>query len=276
VRAKGAYHGAAPWCVPRPAGTTDSDRANQILCDYNDVASLEAAVAEAGDDLAAIFAAPFKHDAFIDQAEPDPAYARRARELCDATGALLVVDDVRAACGSPATAPGRSWASSRTSPPGAVPGEWPWPLGAAGLGQGPQGGRLDLRHRPFCSRPRRWPPRSRPWDWCAIPTTWSVVRPGQRLRDGLAERAGAAGFALRQTGPVTCCLPVRGRPGPAQGLRFSSAMLEARRLCAPLVQHALRGHDRGRYRGPAGRRRGRVRRLEARRRRPAAHRCRPS
>jgi len=102
VRAKGAYHGAAPWCVPRPAGTIDSDRANQIFCDYNDVASLEAAVAEAGDDLACIFAAPFKHDAFIDQAEPNPAYARRARELCDATGALLVVDDVRALAGSAA------------------------------------------------------------------------------------------------------------------------------------------------------------------------------
>src|SRR5579859_5660927 len=87
VRAKGAYHGAAPWCVPRPTGTLESDRAHQILCDYNDVASLEAAVAQAGDDLACIFAAPFKHDAFIDQAEPDPAYARRARELCDQTGA---------------------------------------------------------------------------------------------------------------------------------------------------------------------------------------------
>ncbi|HEX5263714.1 MAG TPA: aminotransferase class III-fold pyridoxal phosphate-dependent enzyme, partial [Phenylobacterium sp.] len=96
IRAKGAYHGAAPWCVPRPTGTLDSDRANQITCDYNDVASLEAAVAEAGDDLACIFAAPFKHDAFIDQAEPNAAYARRARELCDATGALLIIDDVRA------------------------------------------------------------------------------------------------------------------------------------------------------------------------------------
>ena len=96
IRAKGAYHGAAPWCVPRPTGTIATDRAHQILCDYNDVASLEAAVAEAGDDLAAIFAAPFKHDAFIDQVAPDPNYARRVRELCDATGALLIVDDVRA------------------------------------------------------------------------------------------------------------------------------------------------------------------------------------
>ena len=56
----------------------------------------EVPVAEAGDDLACIFAAPFKHDAFIDQAEPDLAYAKRARELCDQTGALLIIDDVRA------------------------------------------------------------------------------------------------------------------------------------------------------------------------------------
>ncbi len=96
ILAKGAYHGAAPWCSLRPIGVVPEDKAHQIYCDYNDVASLEAAARQAGDDLAAIFAAPLKHDAFIDQALPDPAYARRAREICDETGALLVVDDVRA------------------------------------------------------------------------------------------------------------------------------------------------------------------------------------
>ena len=96
VLAKGAYHGAAPWCTPVKLGTTAEDRANRIFCTYNDPASLEAAVNSAGDDLAAIFAAPFKHDAFVEQQLPDPAYAKRARVLCDETGALLVVDDVRA------------------------------------------------------------------------------------------------------------------------------------------------------------------------------------
>lgn len=95
VLAKGTYHGAAPWCTPRPAGTTPEDRANQIFCTYNDTSSLEAAVHQAGDDLAAIFASPFKHDALVDQALPDPHYARLARQLCDRQGALLVVDDVR-------------------------------------------------------------------------------------------------------------------------------------------------------------------------------------
>ena len=95
IIAEGAYHGAAAWCSASP-GTTAGERAGRIPCTYNDIDSLERAVALAGDDLAAIFATPFKHDVLIDQAEPNAAYARRARELCDKTGALLVVDDVRA------------------------------------------------------------------------------------------------------------------------------------------------------------------------------------
>jgi glutamate-1-semialdehyde 2,1-aminomutase len=96
VRARGAYHGSAQWSNPRPSGIIPSDQADQHLCDYNDVASLEAAVAAAGDNLAAVFATPFKHDVFVDQAAPTPEFARRARQLADQTGALLVVDDVRA------------------------------------------------------------------------------------------------------------------------------------------------------------------------------------
>jgi glutamate-1-semialdehyde 2,1-aminomutase len=40
---------------------------------------------------------PFKHDAGFDQELVDPAFARGLRELCDATGAALILDDVR--CG---------------------------------------------------------------------------------------------------------------------------------------------------------------------------------
>jgi len=95
IIAEGAYHGMSPWSSGSP-GVTAGERAGRIACTYNDVDSLERAVAEAGDNLAAIFATPFKHDVLIDQAEPNAAYALRARELCDKTGALLVVDDVRA------------------------------------------------------------------------------------------------------------------------------------------------------------------------------------
>src|SRR6185312_7737356 len=95
--AKGAYHGAAPWCTPRPAGTTPADRANLGYFTYNDLNSVRAAAAEAGDDLAGILVSPFKHDAGYDQELVDPAFARGLRELCDAAGAALILDDVR--CG---------------------------------------------------------------------------------------------------------------------------------------------------------------------------------
>src|SRR5690348_7118111 len=94
--AKGAYHGAAPWCTPVPIGVVPEDRAHIITYAYNDVSSLEAAVEKAGDDLAGIFAAPFKHDAFVDQALPQLNYAKRARAICDEKDALLIVDEVRA------------------------------------------------------------------------------------------------------------------------------------------------------------------------------------
>jgi len=228
VRAKGAYHGAAPWCVPRPVGVIDSDKANQVFCDYNDVASLEAAVAEAGDDLAAVFAAPFKHDAFIDQAEPDPAYARRARELCDATGALLVVDDVRAgfrlardcswsrlgvqpdlstwgkcvANGHPISVLLGNDKARKAASQIYVTGSF-W-YQAAPMAAGLETLRL-IRETDYLER---------------------ITALGERLRRGLAERASAAGFGLRQTGPATMPLFLfDDDPDLRKGFCFASEML---------------------------------------------------
>jgi glutamate-1-semialdehyde 2,1-aminomutase len=95
--AAGAYHGAAPWCTPGPVGTTDADRAYQLKYRFNDIDSVRAAVAEAGDDLAAIVVSPFKHDVFVDQEWPGSDFAQGLRSICDATGAALILDDVRCA-----------------------------------------------------------------------------------------------------------------------------------------------------------------------------------
>jgi len=95
LAAQGSYHGAAPWCTPVPAGTTPEDRAHLIRFRYNDVASLEAAAAEAGPDLAAVLLAPIRHDLGIDQELPSAAFAQAARALCDRAGAALVLDEVR-------------------------------------------------------------------------------------------------------------------------------------------------------------------------------------
>ncbi|WP_411287119.1 aminotransferase class III-fold pyridoxal phosphate-dependent enzyme [Phenylobacterium sp.] len=229
VRAKGAYHGAAAWCTPRPPGVIDSDRANQLFCDYNDVASLEAAVAQAGDDLACVFAAPIKHDAFIDQAEPDLSYARRARELCDQTGALLVVDDVRAGF---RLARDCSWSKIGVQPDLSTWGK----CIANGHGLSALLGSDKARAAAaaiyvtgsfwFQAAPM-----------AAALETLRLIREtdylerlnslGGRLRSGLDERARAAGFSLRQTGPVTMPLFLfDDDPDLRRGFCFASEMLE--------------------------------------------------
>ena len=229
VLAKGAYHGSAPWCTPRAAGTTPEDKANQIFCTYNDIASLEEAVARAGDDLAAIFAAPFKHDAFIDQALPDAAYARRARELCDKAGALLVVDDVR---GGLRVARDCSWSTVGVKPDLSTWGKCianGHPISA-------------LLGADICRTAASKVYVTGSYWYQAAPMaaaleTLRLVREsdyleriiglGQRLRAGLDERAAAAGFSMRQTGPVQMPLFLfNDDPDMRKGFAWSSAMLE--------------------------------------------------
>ena len=97
LAAEGAYHGAAPWCTPNPAGTVPADRANLAYYRFNDLESVRAAAASRAGDLAGVIVSPFRHDAGFDQELPDPAFARGMRDLCDEAGALLILDDVR--CG---------------------------------------------------------------------------------------------------------------------------------------------------------------------------------
>ncbi len=229
VLAKGAYHGAAPWCATRPNGVTPEDKANQVFCVYNDIASLEAAVAAAGDDLAAIFAAPMKHDAFTDQVLPDPAYARRARELCDSTGALLVVDDVRAGL---RIARDCSWSAVGVQPDLSSWGKCfanGHPISALlGANKAKRAAAQIFTTGSF------WYQAA---PMAAALETLRRVREtdylehmeglGTRLRDGLAERAAASGFGFRQTGPVTMPLFLFDEdPDLRKGFFWSSQMLK--------------------------------------------------
>jgi glutamate-1-semialdehyde 2,1-aminomutase len=228
IRAKGAYHGAAAWCTPRPAGVIETDRAHQLYCDYNDVASLEEAAREAGDDLACIFAAPFKHDTFIDQHEPDLAYAQKAREICDATGALLIVDDVRAGL---RLARDCSWSRIGVQPDLSTWGKC--------IANGHPISALMGAEKARAAATRIFVTGSfwfQAAPMAAGVETLRLVRDtdyleritalGQRLRDGLAERAEAAGFGLRQSGPVTLPLFLfDDDPDLRKGFCFSSEML---------------------------------------------------
>lgn len=93
--AKGAYHGAVPWCSPSLVGVTSEDRAHLMHFVYNDIESLNAAVALAGDDLAAVVVSGFRHDLTVPQELPTQAFANAVRAACDDSGAAMIVDDVR-------------------------------------------------------------------------------------------------------------------------------------------------------------------------------------
>ncbi len=160
--ARGAYHGAAPWCTPRLAGTTPEDRANLGYYTFNDLDSVRAAAAEAGDVLAGIVVSPFKHDAGFDQELVDPAFARGLRDLCDATGAALILDDVR--CGF------RLHLGSSWEPIGVDPDLSAWSKAIAALREE---GAIE-----------------------------AMERAGTALRDGIVGQAAAWGLEVSYTGPV--------------------------------------------------------------------------
>jgi glutamate-1-semialdehyde 2,1-aminomutase len=229
VRAKGAYHGSAPWCTPVKSGTTPSDRANQLFCEYNDVESLEAAVREAGGDLAAIFASPIKHDTFVDQQLPSPDYARRARELCDEHGALLLVDDVRAGF---RLARDCSWSLVGVKPDLSAWGKAianGHPISAllgSDICRSAAGSIYVTGSYWFSAAPM-----------AASLVTLGLIRDtdylertislGARLRRGLDEAAAHHGLRLRQTGPVqTPLIMFDDDAGYAKGYLWNNALLK--------------------------------------------------
>jgi glutamate-1-semialdehyde 2,1-aminomutase len=202
--ARGAYHGAAPWCTPRLDGTTAADRVNLGYFRYNDLPSAQAAVAEAGDDLAGILASPFRHDAGYDQELIDPAFARGLRELCDATGAALILDDVR--CGF------RLHLGSSWEPIGVTPDLSAWskaianghPLAAA-LGNDAF---RDGASRVFVTGSFWFSAVAMAAAVAAIRALraenaiTTMRRYGTEIRDGILGQAAAWGFEVNYTGPV--------------------------------------------------------------------------
>jgi glutamate-1-semialdehyde 2,1-aminomutase len=94
--ARGAYHGTHPWCSPLLDGTTPEDRAHVVPFRWNDLESVDAALAEHEGDVAAIMVTPFRHDAFHDQEMAAPGFFAGIRARADRLGAVVILDDVRA------------------------------------------------------------------------------------------------------------------------------------------------------------------------------------
>jgi glutamate-1-semialdehyde 2,1-aminomutase len=230
LAAKGAYHGSAPWATIRMDGVAPEERANLHYYEYNDAASVERAIEQAGaGDVAAIITSPFKHNAGFDQEDVDPAFARRLRELCDELGAALVMDEVR---GGFRLNHGGSW-----EPLGVDPDLSGWskaiangyPL-AAVLGRGRY---AEAASRIFVTG-SFW--------FQAVPMAAAVAtinalrdedavavmeRVGNRLRGEFDQLANEIGVPIRQTGPVQ--MPNLSFPDDqnfAKALAFCTTMLE--------------------------------------------------
>lgn len=202
--ARGSYHGAAPWCTPVPAGTTEADRAHQIRLVYNDITSLHEAAERAGDDLAAVIVTGFRHDNVVDQELPDPAFARAVRAVCDARDAALIVDDVRAGfrlhrggswetVGVRADLAAWSKAIANGHALAAVTGNDRWRDAAA---------RVFITGSFWCAAVPMAAAVATLDRMDACELILHIERLGLRLRDGLAELAAAHGVGLRQSGPV--------------------------------------------------------------------------
>ena len=226
--ARGSYHGALPWCSPSVAGVTTEDRAHLLHFEYNDVASLHAAVDAAGSDLAAILVTAFRHDMGRDLEMPTAEFAAAVRKACDDTGAALVIDEVRAGLRLDTRG---SWEAL-----GVRPDLCAWSKAIAnGYALAAVTGTDGFREaagKVFVTGSF----------WCgtvamaAARATLKVAREtglpahiramGTRLREGLATLAEAQGIAIRQSGPPQMPLMLfDDDPEVRKGRAFCSAAL---------------------------------------------------
>ncbi|HEX3807303.1 MAG TPA: glutamate-1-semialdehyde 2,1-aminomutase [Gaiellaceae bacterium] len=87
-----AGSGLATLGIPASPGVPTGVVENTIVCEYNDVDGVAAAVERYGEGLAAIFVEPVAGN--MGCIPPAPGFLEALRLLCDASGALLVFDEV--------------------------------------------------------------------------------------------------------------------------------------------------------------------------------------
>jgi len=84
--------GLATLGIPSSPGVPTGVAGDTVVCRFNDVDSVAAAVASYGEGLAAIVVEPVAGNMGV--VPPEPGFLETLRQLCDACGALLVFDEV--------------------------------------------------------------------------------------------------------------------------------------------------------------------------------------
>ncbi|HEX3670096.1 MAG TPA: glutamate-1-semialdehyde 2,1-aminomutase [Candidatus Cybelea sp.] len=104
VKFAGCYHGhgdsfliaagsgALTHGVPNSPGVTESVARDTIVLPFNDAAAAEKAFNDFGDAIAAVIVEPYPGNMGL--ILPKPGYLQKLRELCTASGALLIFDEV--------------------------------------------------------------------------------------------------------------------------------------------------------------------------------------
>jgi glutamate-1-semialdehyde 2,1-aminomutase len=99
VKFQGAYHGFHDYVArnflsraPLTAGALGAALERTLVCEFNELETVEAAFEEVGGDIAAVITEPIVHNAA--SLMPRPGFLEGLRALCDRAGALLVFDEV--------------------------------------------------------------------------------------------------------------------------------------------------------------------------------------
>jgi glutamate-1-semialdehyde 2,1-aminomutase len=87
-----AGSGLATLGIPSSPGVPSGATGDTIVCAYNDVDAAAAAVARWGEGLACVIVEPVAGNMGV--VPPEPGFLEALRSLCDASGALLVFDEV--------------------------------------------------------------------------------------------------------------------------------------------------------------------------------------